>query len=76
MNWRRGLLRTWIVLTIAWVVLFVGLVIVAYVTVDGDFGIPNRELFLKLASLLLVPPIGLLLVGFLLIWTVKGFRRG
>jgi hypothetical protein len=61
----RGLFRLWLVGTAVWVALSM--------FVEGYDGRPDAlEIYLKAA---LVPPAIILLLGAMLFWAIKGFRR-
>jgi len=81
-NWSRVLLRIWIVLTIGWLgfaSLFVWQLWPHYrffrtpdnLLIDGMVRMHITE-FLEFA---LVPPIALLLIGWVVLWAVRGSRR-
>lgn len=73
MNWQRGLLRFWVVLSVIWagfVVLWIWIRTPAEAW--QHYG-PRDHAFL--AGFIIVPPIILLIVGATVAWIVKGFRR-
>ena len=69
-NWRRGLLRLWLLISAAWIM---GWVI--YLLLEGIQGGPKTSGdFLALPVLLLGPPIALLIFGIAAGWAVRGFK--
>lgn len=68
MNWQRGLLRLWIAVSVIW--------IGGWVVVDVVGGFPGSpELLVSQAVLVLIPVVGVLLLGFIAAWVIAGFRR-
>jgi hypothetical protein len=69
-NWRRGMFRVWILLSVAWIM---GWVI--HLTVYGlQGGFKLTGDFLAIPVLLFGPPVALLLFGFAAGWAFRGFR--
>lgn len=68
-NWRRGLLRLWLLASAAWVMGWA--VYLAIYGIRGGFD--GLEDLLVLPVLLLGPPIALLLFGAMTRWAFKGF---
>jgi hypothetical protein len=74
-NWRRGLFRVWLVLSIVWIA---AVEVVAKVS-TGIWIRPwggKIDLFIASLGTLLGPPIVVFLVGLVLVWVSVGFRRG
>lgn len=74
MRWTRGLLRLWIAVSICWVVIVGGYATMIIAT-SGDRYEPWRlaeEVQLATVAVL-VPPVVLLLVGYLGMWVISGF---
>ena len=67
-NWKRGLLRAWAVLSAIWVV---G---VAFLVFDRWPAVEEAEWFFTVA-LALIPALVILLIGFSVAWAVRGFRK-
>ncbi|MBD0271365.1 MAG: hypothetical protein ICV73_05490, partial [Acetobacteraceae bacterium] len=70
MNWRRGLMRAWLFVSVPWAVFFVGLALVT-LTQESNVRGSEAESFLAVA---LLPPLALLATGFSLRWVLMGFR--
>jgi hypothetical protein len=69
-NWRRGLLRVWLLLSVAWIMGWV-----VYLIVYGiRAGFQSSADFLAVPVLLIGPPIALLLFGLIAGWAVRGFK--
>ena len=69
-NWRRGLLRVWLLLSAAWIM---GCVV--YLIIYGiRAGFQSSGDFLAIPVLLSGPPIALLLFGLVARWAVRGFK--
>ena len=69
-NWRRGLLRVWMVLSAGWVM---GWAI--YLIIDGlQGGLPTNHHLAVIPVVLLGPPIALLLFGLATGWAFRGFN--
>jgi hypothetical protein len=62
MNWSRGLLRVWVVLSLCWSTLWV---ITAFVENDNRIG----------AVILALAPHALLALGYGLLWAARGFKQ-
>ena len=88
MNWTRGLLRVWAVLALCWVgsttLVMQDLIFPPSCSAHEacDFRPPSlgpepslQEKRIEAAKLISVPPLGLLVLGFLVVWAVRGFRR-
>ena len=69
-NWRRGLLRVWILLSAAWIMGW--LIHLIMFGLQGGFKDPGEVL--SIPVLLLGPPIALLLFGFAAGWAFRGFK--
>jgi hypothetical protein len=69
-NWRRGLLRVWLLVSAAWVMGW--LVYLILYGIQGGFQ-SSAEL-LALPVLLFGPPVALLLFGLLAGWAFRGFK--
>jgi hypothetical protein len=69
LNWRRGLFRVWLLLSVAWIMAWV-----VYLSLYG-IRVGFRELgdFLALPILLFGPPVALLLFGAMAGWAFRGF---
>lgn len=71
-NWRRGLFRIWLLMSMAWVLGW-SVYLVLYAIQGGfDHGAPLFDL----PVLLLGPPIALLAFGSAAIWALRGFKPG
>ena len=69
-NWRRGLLRIWLLVSAAWIMGWA-----VYLILYGiQGGFRSSGDFLALPVLLLGPPIALLLFGLVAGWAVRGFK--
>jgi len=68
-NWRRGLFRVWLLVSMAWILAWV-IYLVMY-GIGGGF--KNISDFLKVPVLLFGPPIALLLFGAVARWAFQGF---
>jgi hypothetical protein len=69
-NWRRGLLRVWLLLSVAWIMGWV-----VYLIIYGiRAGFQRSADFLGIPVLLIGPPIALLLFGLIAGWAVRGFK--
>jgi len=69
-NWRRGLLRVWLLVSAAWVMGWL-----VYLILYGiQSGFQSSAEFLALPVLLLGPPVALLLFGLLAGWAFRGFK--
>ena len=69
-NWRRGLLRVWLLLSAAWIMGWV-----VYLIINGiQAGFQSPRDFLAISVLLIGPPIALLLFGLVAGWAVRGFK--
>lgn len=69
-NWRRGLFRIWLLLSMAWVLGW-SVYLMLY-AIQGGFD-RNPGLF-DLPVLLIGPPLALLAVGAAAIWAFRGFK--
>ncbi len=69
LNWRRGLLRIWLLVSAAWLMAWV--VYLSMYGIQGGFKTPND--FLELPILLFGPPLALLVFGAMAGWAFKGF---
>jgi hypothetical protein len=69
-NWRRGLIRIWLLLSAAWIMGWV-----VYLTIFAiQSGFQNSRDFLALPVLLFGPPIALLLFALAAGWAFRGFK--
>jgi hypothetical protein len=69
-NWRRGLLRVWLLLSAAWIMGWV-----VYLIIYGiRAGFQSSGDFLAIPVLLIGPPIALFLFGLVAGWAVRGFK--
>ena len=69
-NWRRGLIRVWLLLSAAWMM---GWII--YLIMFGlHGGFKTTGDFLEIPVLLIGPPIALLLLGVAAGWAFRGFK--
>ena len=69
-NWRRGLLRIWLLLSAAWIMGWMVYLIIY--GVQGGFQSPGE--YLAIPVLLIGPPIALLLFGLVAGWAFRGFK--
>jgi hypothetical protein len=70
LNWRRGLLRLWLLLSGAWITAWT-----IYVVLEGiQGGLKSAGELLALPVLLFGPPIALLLFGLAAGWAFRGFN--
>ncbi|MGA9339099.1 MAG: hypothetical protein WBV66_15785 [Pseudolabrys sp.] len=71
-NWRRGLMRVWVLLSAAWIMGWI-----VYLTIYGiQSGFQSSGDFLAILVLLISPPIALLLFGLVAGWAFRGFKPG
>ena len=69
-NWRRGLLRIWLLVSAAWIMGWA-----VYLILNGiQGGFRSSGDFLAIPVLLLGPPIALLLFGLVAGWAFRGFK--
>jgi hypothetical protein len=69
-NWRRGLLRIWLLVSAAWIMGWA-----VYLILYGiQGGFRNSGDFLAIPVLLFGPPIALLLFGLVAGWAFRGFK--
>ena len=66
MNWRRGFFRLWLILSIAWILVFA---VVAGI-IGGQGGVPFSILFYAAIG----APLFFLVCGFCISWALGGFR--
>ena len=70
MNWRRGLFRVWLLLSVAWILGWV-----VYLVLGGiKGGFQSFGGFLAIPVPLIGPPIALLLFGLVAGWAFRGFK--
>ena len=69
-NWRRGLIRVWLLLSAAWIMGWAVYLILFAIRVGFE---TSRE-FLAIPVLLFGPPIALLLFGLAAGWAFRGFK--
>jgi hypothetical protein len=69
LNWRRGLLRVWLLLSVGWIM---GWTI--YLIMDGmQGGLSTRGDWIAVPIMLFAPPIALWIFGSAAIWALRGF---
>lgn len=69
MNWKRGLFRIWILVSVGWIM---GWTI--YLLLEGVQGsLSTRGDFIEVPILLFAPPIALWLFGLAAAWAIRGF---
>jgi hypothetical protein len=68
-NWRRGLLRVWLLVSVAWIMAW-SIYLVMYVLERGF----RPSDFLVMPILLLGPPIALLIFSMAARWAFRGFK--
>ena len=69
-NWRRGLLRVWLLLSAAWIMGWI-----VYLIIYGiRAGFQSSGDYLSIPVLLIGPPIALLLFGLVARWAFRGFK--
>jgi hypothetical protein len=71
-NWRRGLFRIWLLISMAWVLGW-SVYLMLY-AIQGGFDQGARVY--ELPVLLLGPPVALLAFGSAAIWALRGFKPG
>lgn len=69
-NWRRGLLRVWLLLSAAWIMGWAVYLVIYVIRV----GFQSSGDLLAIPVLLIGPPIALLLCGLVAGWSVRGFK--
>ena len=71
MNWSRGLLRAWVVITAGWLILSGALLY------DGWRSDPShaQKHLLEMAIFAVVWPAGLFAIGWAALWIARGFKR-
>jgi hypothetical protein len=69
-NWRRGLFRLWLLLSISWMMGWA--VYLVMEAIQGGF--QNVATTLDLPVLLLGPPVALFVFGTAAIWALRGFK--
>jgi len=70
-NWRRGMFRVWVLVSIAWMM---GWII--YLIIFGlQGGFKEQTEYLVIPVLLIGPPIALFLVGAATGWAFRGFKH-
>jgi hypothetical protein len=71
MNWNRGFFRVWLVLSLAWIGLIglTGFLWGAAGLLGGKAGAAD------LLGTMVVPPVGLFVVGYAILWALAGFRK-
>lgn len=72
LNWRRGLFRVWLFVTIFWVAFTGAVAIIAIIGVDDGLGI--SRVVRDGAALVLLPPLVMLSIGASAFWAVRGFK--
>jgi hypothetical protein len=69
-NWRRGFMRIWLLLSAAWIMGWI-----VYLILYGiQGGFRSSGDFLAIPVLLIGPPIALLLFGLVAGWAFRGFK--
>lgn len=69
-NWRRGLLRVWLLVSAAWIMGWI-----VYLIIYGiQSGFRGPGDYIAIAVLLAGPPVALLLFGLLAGWAFRGFK--
>jgi hypothetical protein len=69
LNWRRGLLRVWLLLSVGWIM---GWTI--YLIMDGmQGGLSTRGDWIAVPIMLFAPPIALWIFGSAATWALRGF---
>jgi len=69
LNWRRGLFRVWLLLSIGWIM---GWII--YLVMDGmQGGFSTRGDWVAVPIVLVAPPVALWIFGSAAIWALRGF---
>jgi hypothetical protein len=70
LNWRRGLIRLWLVISAAWMMAWA-----IFLIMEGiQGGVKTTRDFLVLPVLLFGPPIALFLFGIAAGWAFRGFK--
>ena len=69
-NWRRGLFRVWVLMSVAWLMGW----IIYLIMVGIQGGIQTTGDFLEIPVLLFGPPVALLLFGLAARWALYGFK--
>lgn len=69
-NWRRGLFRVWVLISVAWLMGW----IIFLIMVGLQGGLQTAGDFLEIPVLLFGPPIALLLLGIAAGWAFRGFK--
>ena len=69
-NWRRGLVRVWLLVSAGWVMGWT-IYLIMYGLQGGYAG--NKD-FVAIPILLLAPPLALLIVGWATGWAFRGFQ--
>jgi hypothetical protein len=69
-NWRRGLFRVWVLVSVAWLMGWI--IFLIMVGIQG--GLQTTGDFLEIPVLLFGPPIALLLLGVAAGWAFRGFK--
>jgi len=70
LNWRRGLIRVWLLVSAAWIMGWVVYLMLFAIR----SGFQNSRDLLAIPVLLLGPPIALLLFGLAAGWAFRGFK--
>lgn len=80
LDWRRGLVRLWVLASLAWagywlydLQLNCAFWFAPWCEAPARIDWPNDSMALGLALILLSGPIGMLLVGLIVIWAIRGF---
>jgi hypothetical protein len=68
-NWRRGLFRIWLLLSVGWIMSWTNYLIMYLLQ-----GRSTRNDFLVIPVLLLAPPVALLFFGIVTRWAFRGFQ--
>src|SRR5450432_2924568 len=70
-NWRRGMFRVWLLLSVAWLMGWLNYLLIS--ALERGIG---RRAFFKVPVLLFGPPIALLIFGVAARWALRGFKVG
>jgi len=73
MRWGRGAFRLWLVATVLWVVLITGIAV--WLPAEGAIDWSLGEWYLFCLGLAAIPPVIAFLVGWFLLWALKGFQQ-
>jgi hypothetical protein len=71
LNWRRGMIRIWLVLSAAWIMGW----IIEFLVYGIQGGFRFASDYLAIPVLLFGPPVALLIFGIAVGWAFRGFAR-